>query len=84
MLAKNVVNHLLSKKMIKPLIPNEKLISNIEQELNEEGSVEDRLNVEVREIMKNYSEQIDKGEADYNRLFQMVKQKLAKERGIIL
>ena len=84
MLAKKVVNHLLSKKMIKPLIPNEKLISNIEQELNEEGSVEDRLNVEVREIMKNYSEQIDKGEADYNRLFQMVKQKLAKERGIIL
>jgi hypothetical protein len=84
MLAKNVVNHLLSQKMIKPLIPKEKLISNIEQELNEEGSVEDHLNTEVREIMKNYSEQIDKGEADYNRLFQMVKQKLAKERGIIL
>lgn len=84
MLAKNVVNHLLSQKMIKPLIPKEKLISNIEQELNDEGSVEDRLNAEVREIMKAYSEQIDKGEADYNRLFQMVKQKLAKERGIIL
>ena len=84
MLAKNVVNHLLSQKMIKPLIPKEKLISNIEQELNAEGSAEERLNEEVREIMKNYSEQIDKGEADYNRLFQMVKQKLAKERGIIL
>lgn len=84
MLAKNVVNHLLTQKMIKPLIPKEKLISNIEQELNAEGSAEDRLNEEVREIMKNYSEQIDKGEADYNRLFQMIKQKLAKERGIIL
>lgn len=84
MLAKNVVEHLLDQKMIKPLISKESLVSRIEEALNEEGLVEDKLNSEVREIMKNYSDQIDKGEADYNRLFQMVKQKLAKERGIIL
>lgn len=84
MLAKNMVDHLLNQKAIKPLIPREKLVSNIEQSLIEDGMIEDRLNSEVRELMKNYSDQIDKGEADYNRLFQMVKQKLAKERGIIL
>ena len=84
MLSKNVVEHLLSQKMIKPLISRNELIQNVEQALIEEGSIEDRLTAEVREIMKGYSEQIEKGEADYNRLFQMIKQKLAKERGIIL
>ena len=84
LLAKNIVDRLLSQKFVQPLIPREKLIANIEQALNEDSSVEDRLNAEVREIMKSYSEQIDKGAADYNRLFQMVKQKLANERGIIL
>jgi hypothetical protein len=84
MLAKNVIEHLLDQKMIAPLIPKATLVSKIEEALNDEGLTEDKLNNEVREMMKNYADQIDKGEADYNRLFQMVKQKLAKERGIIL
>jgi hypothetical protein len=83
-LARNIVERLLSGKMISPLLPKEKLVSNIEEALNQDGMIEDKLNAEVREIMKNYSDQIEKGEADYNRLFQMIKQKLAKERGIEL
>ncbi|MBI1821512.1 MAG: DUF507 family protein [Nitrospirae bacterium] len=84
MMAKNMVEHLLHQKMIKPLVEKEKLIALIENTITGDFMVEEQLNQEVRELMKNYSEQIEKGEVDYNRLFQMIKQKLAKERGLVL
>ncbi len=84
MMAKNMVEHLLRQKMIKPLIEKEKLINLIENTITSDVMVEEELNQEVRELMKNHSEQIEKGEVDYNRLFQMIKQKLARERGLVL
>lgn len=50
----------------------------------EELSVEDRLNAEVRQMLKNYEKQIEQGQVDYQKMFQKVKQKLVQERGIIL
>ncbi|MBI3605370.1 MAG: DUF507 family protein [Nitrospirae bacterium] len=84
LLSKNIVSHLTNQKMIKPLIEKEKLISLIENIFTEDLMAEEALNQEIREIMKAYAGQIDKGEIDYNRMFQMIKQKLAKERNLIL
>lgn len=75
---------LVDLKMIRPLMEPRKVVELLDAVITENFLQEDRLNQEVREMMKNYSDQIDKGEADYNRLFQMIKQKLAKERGIDL
>jgi hypothetical protein len=50
----------------------------------EELSVEDRLNAEVRQLLKAYEQDIERGQVDFQRMFTMVKSKLAKERGIIL
>jgi hypothetical protein len=49
-----------------------------------ELSVEDRLNAEVRQMLKVYEKQIEQGQVDYQKMFQMVKQKLVRERGLIL
>ena len=46
--------------------------------------IEDRLNDEVRELLKAYESQIERGQVDYQKMFQMIKRKLAKEREIIL
>jgi hypothetical protein len=46
--------------------------------------VEDRVNAEVRQMLKIYEKQIEQGQVDYQKMFQMVKQKLVRERGIIL
>jgi hypothetical protein len=70
--------------MIKPLIEKEKLISLIENIFTADLMAEEALNQEIREIMKTYADQIDKGDIDYNRMFQMIKQKLAKERNLTL
>jgi hypothetical protein len=56
----------------------------LDQAMTDELSVEDRVNAEVRQMLKIYEQQIDQGQVDYQKMFQMVKQKLVRERGIIL
>lgn len=56
----------------------------IEQAITHELTLEDRVNAEVRQLLKAYEQQIEQGQVDYQKMFQMVKQKLVRERGIIL
>jgi hypothetical protein len=60
------------------------LVAGLEQVMTDELSVEDRLNAEVRQLLKAYDKQIEQGQVDYQKMFQMVKQKLVRERGLIL
>ncbi|NKB82563.1 MAG: DUF507 family protein [Nitrospirales bacterium] len=60
------------------------LILAIEKTITTECSVEDRLNAEVRDMLKQYEAEFEKGRADYQKMFSMVKNKLIKERDIIL
>jgi hypothetical protein len=52
--------------------------------ITEDLMVEDRLNEEVREILARHQEEIDRGNIDYHKMFQMIKRKLAQERGLVL
>lgn len=56
----------------------------LDRAMTEELSLEDRLNAEVRQMLKVYEKQIEQGQVDYQKMFQMVKQKLVRERGLIL
>ena len=60
------------------------LVEALNQAVTEELSVEDRLNHEVRQLLKAYEHQIEAGQVDYQKMFTMIKQKLVRERGIIL
>lgn len=60
------------------------LRDSINHTITEELAVEDRLNTEVRQLMKTYEREIEQGKADYQKMFTMIKQKLVRERGIIL
>ena len=84
MLSRNIVEGLIAKGSIVASIPKDNLINKIEHTISEEMMVEDRINEEVREIMKTYSKQIDQGSINYNRMFQMIKNKLVQERGVVL
>ncbi len=46
--------------------------------------VEDDLNREVDEILKSHQSEILKESVDYRRMFQLIKNKLSRERGLIL
>ena len=59
-------------------------VEQIDHAILDELSVEDRLNAEVRQLLKVYEQDIERGHVDYQRMFTLVKGKLARERGIIL
>ena len=56
----------------------------LDQAVTDELSVEDRLNSEVRQLLKAYERQIEAGQVDYQKMFTMIKSKLVRERGLIL
>lgn len=59
-------------------------VEQIDHAIVEELSVEDRLNAEVRQLLTAYEQDIERGHVDYQKMFTMVKTKLARERGIVL
>jgi hypothetical protein len=64
--------------------PKQSLVDALTHAMTEELLVEDRLNAEVRELMKKYEREIEQGRVDYQKMFSMIKKQLVKERGIIL
>ena len=82
--ANNLAEHLFSIKMLSATLSKNQIGTKIEQIITDELMIEDHLNDEVRELLKAYESQIEKGQVDYQKMFQMIKRKLAKEREIIL
>jgi len=83
-LSKKIVDNIVAKRLVKPAVSEEKLLSEASEIILEELTVEDRLNEEVRELLKGHSSEIERGRLDYRRLFELTKQKLVKERNLIL
>lgn len=83
-MARRIVDTLIAKGLMEPVIPTDSLVEETEKLLLEELMVEDRLNDEVRQLLKKYESEIEKGRLDFRRLFDMTKQKLVRERNIVL
>ena len=84
LLAKKIADNIISKELVKPAVPIQKLLLETEDIILYELAAEDRLNEEVREVLKKHASEIEQGRLDYRRLFELTKQKLAKERNLIL
>jgi hypothetical protein len=84
-ISKEVAEELVKKQMVELQGQSEEQFSKlIEEEILEELMVEDLINSEVREMLKQYDAEIEKGRLDYRRLFEMTKKKIVKERNIII
>ena len=62
----------------------EKLETIINEIITEDLMVEDLLNEEVKSLIDSRTQEYERDMMDYGRVFQMVKTKLARERGLIL
>jgi hypothetical protein len=82
----------LARKVVKTLVGSGKLevdsepriVELLMKVITDELSVEDRLNEEVREVLMQHSNEIERSNMSYSDMFKMVKKKLAKEKGIVL
>ena len=82
--AQTVADNLLEKELVTLDVSADTLMTEIRRLITEDLLVEDRLNEEVKEILRAHTDEIDRGDIDYSRMFAMVKRQLVKERGLIL
>jgi len=83
---------LLSTKIAEELVQREMievpegldLAAQLFQVLEEEISKEDRLNEEVRAILNQYSDQMRQTGVSYQEMFKLIKNKLVKEKKVVL
>lgn len=80
----NIIEGLIKNGFIAHSAPKEELIKKVQNTITDDLMVEEKINEEVREILKSYSKQLEQESVNYQKMFQMVKDKLVKERGIIL
>jgi len=83
-MAESLAQRLTQQNLVTLTGSRQALVETLTHAITEELAVEDRLNAEVRALMKKYEAEIEKGHVDYQKMFQMMKKQLAKERGVIL
>ena len=82
-ISKNIVKSLIDQDLIIWEDKSEKLEAIINNLITDDLMVEDRLNDEVKQLLESRTEEYERSMMDYGRVFQLVKSKLARERGLI-
>lgn len=83
-IAKGIVENLVQKDLLRFKTTKEDAVALVEQMIVEDLMIEDKLDEEVKEILKQYETDIEKERLDYKRLFTLTKQRLVKERNLVL
>ena len=82
-LADKLTDELLDRGVIE--VPDDFALSDfIFEALQEEVTLEDRLNDEVRMVLNEYSNQMRERGASYQEMFKLIKKKLVRERKLVL
>ena len=82
-LSKRVVDELIKREMIEIPVQSplrDRVLAVMEEEL----SVEDRINDEARTLLQHYAEHMRQTGVSYHEMFKMVKNRLVKEKKVIL
>jgi hypothetical protein len=82
-IAQRVVRGLLKEEMIIADNP-EQVIDTLAKVFLEDLEAEERLNEEVREMLKGYADEISRGMLNYQELFRKAKAKMARDRKMII
>lgn len=83
-IAETIAGNLESKGLAEYDAPKGAVAARIADVILADMHAEDKLNVDVEKMLAAYESEIAKGQMDYRKVFELTKQKLAKERGIVL
>ncbi len=83
-IAASIAANLEKKGMVKFDVPKNAISLKIAAVLTGNMLAEDKLNAEVEKILSAHEAEIARGQMDYRKVFELTKQRLAKERGIVL
>ena len=82
-LSRRVVDELIKREMIETsevVSLRERILAVMEAELG----LEDRINEEVREILKGYADEMRNTGVSYQDMFKVVKNKIVKDKKVVL
>ncbi len=82
-ISRHVSDSLLDRDFVQTDDP-ENLRADIARVIHDELKLEDNLNEEVRSILDQHSSEISRSNVEYHSMFNLVKRKLVRERGLIL
>ncbi len=83
-IARAIASNLERKGMTRYDVPTKAVSEKIAAVIADNMLAEDRLNAEVEKILSAHEAEIVKGQMDYRKVFELTKQRLAKERGMVL
>ncbi len=83
-LSKMIVEALKAKDLVVLKTDEHKVLARIETAIFDDLRAEDALDREVEQVLQGHSGAIDTHKIDYRKMFSMIKNRLAKERGIVL
>ena len=83
-IARDIVKTLADRGLTDLHADPETVLKAVQELVLDELLVEDRLNQEVRELLKAHETHIERNRLDYRQLFDLTKRKLAQERNLIL
>jgi hypothetical protein len=83
-IADAIATNLKSKSLADYDVSNDAVSTKIAETITADMIAEDKLNEEVKKLLAAHEAEISKGQMDYRKVFELTKQKLAKERGIVL
>ena len=83
LLSNKIVEGLIKQEMIE--VPEDlDLAEQLFQIMDAEINLEDRLNEEVRLLLNQYQDQMRQSGASYQEMFKLIKNKLVRERKLVL
>jgi len=83
-IADAIAANLESKGLAEYEAPKSSIVAKIVEVITADMIAEDNLNRDVEKLLAAHEAEIAQGQMDYRKVFEMTKQKLAKDRGIIL
>ena len=83
-IADAIAANLESKGLVEYDVPKDAIAVKIAEVITADMLAEDKLNEDVKKLLSAHEAEIARGQMDYRKVFELTKQKLAKERGIVL
>ena len=83
-LSRSILESLKTKDLIIFKSEEKRIYERIITAINEDLKAEDDLEREVEGMLAARADEINSGKLDYRKMFNMIKLKLAKERGVVL
>jgi hypothetical protein len=83
-IATAIANNLESREMVKYETAKTAIVEKINDMITKNMLEEDKLNKDVEKMLAAHEAEIARGNMDYRKVFELTKQKLAKDRGFVL